>query len=92
MATILAARFPPSEGPPSRLRKGTDLKSVPVSMCCKFFAPLAQEMHYPIIENTCYQTNQNQKIKTSPPNADSDIAEPIFAEDIVRSTDLPIRP
>jgi hypothetical protein len=32
-------------------------------------------------------------IKTSPPNADSDIiAEPIFAEDIVRSTDLPIRP
>jgi hypothetical protein len=29
-------------------------------------------------------------IKTSPPNADSDIAEPIFAEDIIRSTDLPI--
>ena len=31
-------------------------------------------------------------IKTSPPNADSDIAEPVLAEDIVESTDLPIRP
>ena len=31
-------------------------------------------------------------IKTSTPNADSAIAEPILAQDIVRSTDLPIRP
>jgi hypothetical protein len=31
-------------------------------------------------------------IKTSPPNANPDIAEPIFAQDIVESTDLPTRP
>jgi hypothetical protein len=31
-------------------------------------------------------------IKTSPPNANSDIAEPIIAQDIVESTDLPTRP
>jgi len=37
-------------------------------------------------------TQKKAYIKTSPPNADSDIAESIFAQDIVRSTDLPIRP
>jgi len=31
-------------------------------------------------------------IKTSPPNVNSDIAEPIVAENIVESTDLPTRP
>lgn len=30
-------------------------------------------------------------IKTNPPNAELDIAEPIPAEDIVKSRDLPIR-
>ncbi|HEY5497933.1 MAG TPA: hypothetical protein VIK19_06335 [Syntrophales bacterium] len=35
---------------------------------------------------------QKANIKTHTPNADSDIAEPILAEDIVRSTDLPICP
>jgi hypothetical protein len=31
-------------------------------------------------------------IKTNSPNANSDIAEPIIAQDIVESTDLPTRP
>ncbi|MFA5183217.1 MAG: hypothetical protein WC405_18015 [Syntrophales bacterium] len=31
-------------------------------------------------------------IKTHIPNADSDMVEPILAEDIVKSTDLPARP
>lgn len=31
-------------------------------------------------------------IKTGPPNANSDIAEPISAQDIVESTDLPTPP
>jgi hypothetical protein len=31
-------------------------------------------------------------LKKSPPNAGPDIAEPISTEDIVESTDLPIRP
>jgi hypothetical protein len=30
-------------------------------------------------------------MKAIPPNADADTAEPIFAEDIVRNTDVPIR-
>ncbi|MFA6412595.1 MAG: hypothetical protein WCW53_07835 [Syntrophales bacterium] len=35
---------------------------------------------------------QKAKIKTHTPNAGSDITEPILAEDIVKSTDLPTRP
>ena len=35
---------------------------------------------------------QKANLKTHTPNADSDTTEPILAEDIVKSTDLPTRP
>jgi hypothetical protein len=35
---------------------------------------------------------QKANMKTHTPNADSDIAEPILADDIVKSTDLPTYP
>jgi hypothetical protein len=35
---------------------------------------------------------QKANMKTHTPNTGSDIAEPILADDIVKSTDLPTRP